>query len=380
MENDLYYRVSVKAADAKYDLSDHLSALTIDETGDSPDQLSLELNDPFKVVSHAVQEGMDVEVELGCADDHSLIFRGCIYRSDANFPAGDVPTLKLTAYDKSMTMGLRKRNRRWTGGITLQQIIQQVATAHFGASNIEINLVANPEFTGNGLRQKEQTDLRFLHELGAKYGFELFVESKDDKDILHCDSHAHIMSQDPEVTLFHGRCGAAGHLISFQASGNVSDIRLARVYQGIDPKDGRIIQKKRPTSDDMNKAADRYLDENLTHFREHDAEKADALVALIEAAPKVQSDLRAKLGGEERVTLPGFATDEELGELIKNQFSTSAQGMRGSGATVGNHRLHAQVAIDLEDLGGRFSGKWYLSEVHHIVNGEGYKSEFKCQR
>lgn len=379
MENDLYYRVSVKAASAKYDLSDHLSALTIDETGDSPDALTLELNDPFKVLSHAIQEGMDVEVELGHADDHSVIFRGCIYKGEADFPAGGVPTLKLTAYDKSMAMGLRKRTRRWTD-MDLQEVIRKIALAHFDASHIAINTEGKPEFKGNGLRQKDQTDLDFLRRLGQEYGFEVFVLSDDSGDALHCDSHAHIMSQDPEVTLFHGRCGAAGHLISFQASGNVSDIRLARVYQGIDPKDGRIIQKKRPTSDDMNKAEDRYLDENLTRFREYDAEKADALVALIEAAPKVQSDLRAKLGGEERVTLPGFATDEELDELMKNQFSTSVEGMRGSGATVGNHRLHAQVAIDLEDLGGRFSGKWYLLEVHHIVNGEGYKTEFKCQR
>src|SRR2546425_9331239 len=46
------------------------------------DQLSVDVSDPYKVLGHAFQEGMDVEVELGKGDDNSVMFRGVIYKID----------------------------------------------------------------------------------------------------------------------------------------------------------------------------------------------------------------------------------------------------------------------------------------------------------
>jgi hypothetical protein len=103
---DLYYRVSVTAPGASYDLSDDLSSLTVEQHEGEPDSLSVEAADPYKVLSHALQEGMDVEVELGTDDDHAVVFRGRIYKVDGTFPTTQTPTLKLQAYEPSMAMGL----------------------------------------------------------------------------------------------------------------------------------------------------------------------------------------------------------------------------------------------------------------------------------
>ena len=54
--------------------------------------------------------------------------------------------------------------------------------------------------------------------------------------------------------------------------------------------------------------------------------------------------------------------------------------MRASGTAVGNHHLHAQAAFNIADVGKRFSGIWYLSKVRHILDKEGYRTEFECQR
>ena len=64
----------------------------------------------------------------------------------------------------------------------------------------------------------------------------------------------------------------------------------------------------------------------------------------------------------------------------ENQFSTSIQGMRGSGATLGNQRLRAQSNARIEDVGGRFSGTWYLSQVRHTIDQQGYQTQIQCQR
>lgn len=87
MKNDLYYRVSVRAGHASYDLSHDLSSLTIEESGTGPDMLTIEMADPFKVFSHALQEGMLVEIDLGTVSDHSVIFRGRIFKVEGVSPS-----------------------------------------------------------------------------------------------------------------------------------------------------------------------------------------------------------------------------------------------------------------------------------------------------
>ncbi len=378
MGNDLYYRVSVKAGSAQFDLSHDLTSLTLEEDSTRPDQLTVVMSDPFKVLSHAIQEGMEVEVDLGTADDHSILFRGRIYRTDGDFPENGVPTHRITAYDKRMQMGLHRRNRRWTDR-KLSQIVEEVAQAVFN-SDIEVNLLGDPEFTENGIRQTDETDLAFLHRLGAMYGFEVFVVTDDETDTLHCEAQYQIMKREPEITLYHGRCDVPNHLISFQAGSNVSDIQLPRVYSGIEYATGEVAEVTTSEIDEVGDLEDRFLDENFTEFRQRDPDRADQLAALLEAAPTVQQDLRDELGGMDRQSMPGFTTPEELQERAKNQFSTSLRGMRGSGTLPGNQRIRAQSSIGIADVGGRFSGIWYLSQVRHVLNRQGYQTEITCRR
>ena len=378
MGNDLYYRVSVKAGSAQFDLSHDLTSLTLEEDSTRPDQLTVVMSDPFKVLSHAIQEGMEVEVDLGTADDHSILFRGRIYRTDGDFPENGVPTHRITAYDKSMQMGLHRRNRRWTDR-KLSEIVEEVAQAVFN-SDIEVNLLGDPEFTENGIRQTDETDLAFLHRLGAMYGFEVFVVTDDETDTLHCEAQYQIMKREPEITLYHGRCDVPNHLISFQAGSNVSDIQLPRVYSGIEYATGEVAEVTTSEIDEVGDLEDRFLDENFTEFRQRDPDRADQLAALLEAAPTVQQDLRDELGGMDRQSMPGFTTPEELQERAKNQFSTSLRGMRGSGTLPGNQRIRAQSSIGIADVGGRFSGIWYLSQVRHVLNRQGYQTEITCRR
>src|SRR5438309_2040057 len=130
MAGDLYWRMSVNSSGVQYDASDDISSLTIEQQEGTPDRLTATLADPFKVLGHAIQEGMDVEVELGAADDHAVVFRGRIYKVDGSFPTEQTPTLQLNAYDPSMRMGLRKRNRVFTD-MALSDIVKQVASVQF---------------------------------------------------------------------------------------------------------------------------------------------------------------------------------------------------------------------------------------------------------
>lgn len=379
MNNDLYYRVSVKAGSAAYDLSSDLSSLTVEESGSGPDQLTIEMTDPFKVFSHALREGMEVEVDLGTVSDHSVLFRGRISKVEGSFPRRGVPTLRLLAFDRSMNMGLRKRNRIWTD-TSLEQIVRDIAGAYFSRGDIKVELKGNPNFTGNGIRQQDETDLAFLLRLGSTYGCEMFVVSGDQKDELHFKAQYTIMKADPAVTLYYGRSGAANCLLTFEATADTAKIQLPRVFTGTDFDTGQCIQQVTAPVEMVGSTEDSFADEDLARFCSRYPERARSIKGLLTAADTVSRQLRDELGSVERVVTPGFTTQDELNKRADNQFSTSIHGMRAGGSTAGNHRIHAQSTIGIAGVGGRFSGTWYLSSVRHVLNREGYFTEFQCRR
>ena len=377
MHADLFFRVSVTAGGAKYDLSADLTALTLDEDNTQADQLSVDVSDPYKVLGHAFQEGMDVEVELGKGDDHSVMFRGVIYKIDGSFPETGVPTLALKAYDRSMDMGLLKRNRPWVNQ-SLSQIVAQVAQPYFARQDIDV--LGDPNFGTDGMRQQDETDLAFLLRLGGEFGCEMFVDADDAGETFHFLSQKSIMQRDPVATLHYGRCDVPTRLLSFQPGTDVTNIQLPQVLSGTDYATGTVNAVTVGDDETVGDQADAFVDENLTAFRKRYPDQAEQLEGLLGAASGIQTAVRTKLGTATRRAIPTFVSSAELQERRRNQFSTSRLGMRASGVTDGNRAIHAQSTIALEDVGGRFSGTWYLSQVKHTLTGQGYKTEFQCQR
>jgi len=375
---DLFYRLSIDAGGVHYDLSQDISSFMIEEESTRPDQLTVNLSDPYKVFSHALQEGMDIEVDLGTSDDHSLIFRGRIYKVEGDFPKAGVPRLTLRANDNSMKMGLRKRNRPWKD-VTLQDIVEQTA-ADYPFSSIDVQVQCNPSFPGNGLRQQDETDLAFLLRLAGEYGCEMFVSPEEAGDKLHFVSQQSIMTADPSVTLYYGRCDVPGRLLTFKPSSDISSIQLPRTYSGIDYSSGQPVEMTTAQVADVSQTADPFFDENLTEFRKHSPTKVTQLEALIGASASVQEEIRTELGTAVREALPTFTTADDLQCRSQNQFSTSILGMRADGSTSGNKDLHAQASVGIEDVGGRFSGLWYLSQVTHKMDRMGYQTTFQCRR
>ena len=377
MPGDLYYRVSVISSGVSYDLSDDLSSLTVDQCEGKSDSLSVEVADPFKILSHALQEGMDVEVELGTDDDHAVVFRGRIYKVDGTFPTEQTPTLKLQAYDPSMRMGLRKRNRVWAD-MALSDIVNAIASDYF--TNLDVQVMGDPKFRGNGIRQQEETDLAFLLRLAATYGCILYVTAGDEDDTFHFLAQYTAMTIAPAVTVYYGRSDVDNRLLSFQSSVEAAEIELPRVLSGIDFDAGRPTELTTTDVRDAGTIKDRFFDENLSAFATDKPDKASKLAQLITSASASQAALRTDLGTSVREATPTFLTEDDQRALSQNQFSTSLRGMRASGSTVGIRQLVAQTNIEIGDVGGRFSGTWFLSQVRHILDGQGYRSEFECRR
>lgn len=377
---ELFYNISVSVTGVSYDLSGDVASLTLSEESGKPDQLTLEVTDRHKTLSHALQVGMVVEVDIGTIDDHSLIFKGTIYKAEGDFPQDGIPSLRILAHDKSMAMGLRKYNRRWQD-ITLSQIVSDIGQEYFGLIGVAVEVEGDPTFSGNGIRQIEETDLAFLLRLARTYACELYVEVDEfGLETLHFKSQKAIMTGEPLVTVYHGRSGVDNLLLNFNANSDVGSIQLPRQLIGMDYDNGEATEMISGEVEEVGETEDQFLDENLTAMSMEKPLQAASLAGLLTAASSAPDEVRDALGESRREAVATLTTAETLQEISKNQFSTLIHGMRGNGSIHGNQRLHAQASIDIADVGGQFSGIWYLSTVTHTLNGEGYKTEFECQR
>lgn len=363
-----------------YDLSTDISNLTISEESGKPDELRLEIADQHKTFSHALQVGMDIEVDLGTVDDHSLIFKGTIYKVEAEFPQDGIPNLKVLAHDRSMAMGLRKYNRRWRDK-SLSEIVNDIGKEYFGLLGVSVDAEGDPVFEGNGIRQVEETDLAFLLRLARVFACELYVEVDEfGIETLNFKSQKAIMTGEPILTVYHGRCGVDNRLISFSANSDISQVQLPRQISGMDYDSGEATEIVSADVEEVGETEDQFRDENLAAHATASPAQIASLTSLLTAAGSASEAVREALGESIREAVPTLTTAEILSELRKNQFSTQLHGMQGNGSLKGNQRLHAQISIDIGDVGGQFSGIWYLSQVRHTLNQEGFKTEFECQR
>jgi hypothetical protein len=207
----------------------------------------------------------------------------------------------------------------------------------------------------------------------------MYVDSNDFSDTLHFVSQSKLLGSKPQVTLYHGRCDAAARLLTFEASVDVDSIELPRELSGIDEETGQTVTATAQLKK-VEDIADPYQGENLAALRKEAPLQAARLDLMLSAAKSVNATVLTKLGSVQRTPVPTFVSSANLPKIAQNQSSTSPLGMRASGSTVGNRRIHAQAMLAIEDVGGRFSGTWFVSHARHVLDRRGYHTEFQCQR
>lgn len=374
----LFWRVAVSAGGTLYDLSSDLSSFTVEEEDRTPTRLTIQLSDPWTVFSHAFQEGMEVEAELGDEEDHRVVFRGRIYHVDSGLPQDGTPTLTLKAYDASMVMGLRERNRRFRD-VPLSDIVRNVTEPHLEGRELRLALLGDPVFDGEGLRQREETDLCFLRRLAEDAQCAMGVQVGEEADSFMFVAQQTVLREEPAVVLHYGRCDVEHRLLTFNAQVDVGDIALPRTIASMDPRSGEVVEPRASRLEEVGRPEDRLRDDNLAAFEERHPDRGAALRELIDAAEVVAPELRTELGEARRSPVEAFASADQVIQHGEQQPSSSLHGMQATGSTVGNKDLHVRSALAIEG-GGRFSGRWFVSKTTHSFDRQGYRTEFTCER
>jgi phage protein D len=221
------------------DLTDRLITFTYEDHEKALDLLELTIGDPYLqfVDDPLLQEGHEIRVRFGYADQLSPTKVGVITEIAYDFPESGVPTITIKAFDKGCKLAAEQVQRVWSqaGGIRASDVATQIATEHGLTPVVTPSIDRVPR-----LHQSKQSDAQFLRQLAktaraaegkGTTGYVFYV----DGDELHF--HPRGLEQPPVLALeyFSSRDGV---LRSFrpqtQTQGDATSGRSTKAV-GVDP-------------------------------------------------------------------------------------------------------------------------------------------------
>jgi uncharacterized protein len=283
-------------------------------------------------------EGAEIEVRIGFVDNFKSLIIGEVTTLEPEFHEGEAPTLKVHGYDR-LHRFRRGRKTRSFAQMKDSQIAEKIAgELHLGTQ------VDDTQVIHDYVLQSNQSDIDFLLERARRINYEVIVQNKT----LHFRRAA--TTRDKLVTLEYGFS-----LKSFYPRLSTLQQVTEIIVQGWNPKTKQAIVGKASASDVETKMSGKKLG-----------------VAISEQAfSKTQMVI---------VDKPIYSEGEAV-QIAKGKFNDMAtRFITGEGVAIGNTDIRAGEVIELQKLGQRFSGLYYVTSATHVVDQSGYTTRFTISR
>lgn len=285
------------------------------------------------------QAGNPVEVEIGYRDARQTLFSGEITGLEPEFPEGRPPTLTVRGYDRLHRMMRARKTCSYTNSKD-SDIAARLAGNAGLTPDAQDSKVTHPY-----VLQHNQTDLAFLLARARRIGYELSVDGSTFK------FRERAIKGDPALTLRRDV-----DLLEFRprltTMGQVQEL----VVRGWNPADKKEIVGRASAGDE----------------------------------PATMQGSETGPVNAQRVFDPtGSALDrepvhsqQEADRIAQQRFADMALGyVSGEGICIGEPRLRAGMLVNIEGLGMRFSGHYYVTHTHHSYSSRrGYRTHFAASR
>jgi len=283
-----------------------------------------------------------VEIEMGYRKNRAVKIVGRITGVSINFPESGVPTMSIQG--QSLYDDLQ-RERRYQPFASQEDddIVREIATK-FG-----LTPKLDPTNTKHGtVSYKGATYAAILQERAQRLNYEVAVKGTD----LIFQRPTYLVNNTPMLTLVWGRS-----LKSFSprlATNNIAtqvETRGPQTAQGGD---------KTPIVSTVTAA------------------QVPARLGRQSGAQYV----RERFGNNHVLTIDHRAesTDEATAMSRGRIERESLKLIQGNGAANGNPQLQSRTVIELQGLGARFTGKYYVTSTTHTIDGNGYQTTFEAKR
>jgi uncharacterized protein len=284
------------------------------------------------------KEGNVVEIEMGYLDNLEKIFRGEITGLEPEFPKEAPPMLTVRGYD---------RRHRLMGNCKTRAFLNMKDSDIAGRIASDYSLSPDVEDTRVSLDyvlQHNQTDFQFLSERAQRIGFELVVSDR--------------------TLYFHARQNEGGSAVTLNREVELLDFsaRLSTIGQveevfvkGWNARDKAQVIARAGIGDERRMGG-----------------TASGPSGVREAFPG---------SGLTTVNLP-MLSQAEADSLARARFKELALCyVEGQGLCIGRPDLRAGRLVEIQGLGRRFSGIYYVTSTEHSFRpGSGYRTAFEFRR
>lgn len=299
--------------------------------------------------------GQRLELRMGYMKEMTLMLTGEITTLEPTFPESGAPTLSVRGLNVLHALRIEQHTEHWEnqrdsdiaadlGNRPLQQ-----GQAGLG---IKVKTDPAPDETGETfVMMHNQYDIVFLLERARRHGYELVLNE--------------VSETNPERSLYFGPSKTK---------------RAAPTYRLIWGKTLSSFKPKLSTARQVSEVTVRGWDRQNNKVIEETASWKD----LVPAGPeqqRLQLISQAFDNRKEIITDQPVRTKAEAKQKATDILTRQLREMVTASATcVGLPDLRAGCKVQVEGLGPRYSGIYYVTSTVHTIGETGYRTQFECRR
>jgi phage protein D len=263
------------------------------------------------------------------------------------FPAAGQPTLTVGGLNLLHTLQGDKVSETYECK-TDSKIAEQIGKQRLGIDvELDQNAVGSEKPYGY-LIQYNEPDILFLMRRARRVGYELFVKEEPGKSSLY-----------------------------FGPSGRVTRVAYELVY-------GRSLIEFEPTLSTANQVAEVTVvgwDAKNKQQLSYTAKRAEIATQALGSRAEQEKVERSFATRKEVITDMPVASLEEAKTLAIETLENNAKELvTGSGSVVGLPDLRAGTVVEIDGLGARFRGRYFVTATTHTIGDSGYTTKFECRR
>jgi phage protein D len=306
--------------------------------------------------------GQKLDLHMGYMNEMVLMLTGVITALEPNFPEASYSTLSVRGLNVLHTLRTEQHTYSWpddgSSGIRDSDIAVKLGNMPLqaGKAGLGIKVKTDPapeETAETSVMMNNQYDIAFLLERARRHGYQVVLNEQSDTN--------------PERYLFFGpgeskRAAPAYRLVrgktltSFKPKLDTGRLVASVTWRGWDRKNDQLIEHKANWDDPDGVPA---------------GPERDRLKLILQAFG-VRNEVRVS---------PAPRTQGEAQQYAKNTLTRQFQEMiTASGVTVGLPDLRAGSKVQIEGLGTRYSGRYYVTSTTHIIGDGGYRTQFEARR
>lgn len=292
-----------------------------------------------------------VQVLMGYSGRLTLMCQGHVKTLEPNFPSGGAPTLSVRGVNLLDSFRKKQNTRAWTQkkDSAIAEDIGFLSDSASGKEKVTIRTspsAKNSEPQIDYVAQENQYDIDFLLSRARQRGYVVtYDESK--KEIYFGPSNQK------------GKAIPIGYVLEWGKS--LMDFKPTLTV---------INQVRSVTVHGWNRNTRKAIEEKVTLDDPRFGTNLDIHKMILDCNPR----------DEIVVSEPVFTPQQARERAFAILTDRSNEAVKASGTTVGLPDLRAGVNVQIQGLGPRFSGRYFVTETTHSIGEGGYTTKFTARR